>query len=321
MSLAGPFLFDPRAFWGDENVRLMTGEQVAAYLKLLSLQWEGGDLPSDPVRLAALMSEGVRSYTPGDLVGQADSFSDAVRDGSDTRFEGTLEAPLEGSLWEGLKPCFKVVEGRLFNERLADEREVWVDKKARMSAGGKKGGKRSSRAKKRNSKPPLGQAQARLKPPSSSTSSSSSSVSEKTPSSSSRKREMQKEVEERIAVAHFEEKKVCKRLLGENPPRSTTLPKAARDAIKRAMLDGYTEENLLEAIGHVRNDAYLMGKLNGHTGNPQLSLDVVLLIRPQTKTKPPYDRVAKLIDKTVPDREMRDLVGRYERESKRGLFE
>ena len=33
MSLAGPFLFDPRAFWGDENVRLMTGEQVAAEMR------------------------------------------------------------------------------------------------------------------------------------------------------------------------------------------------------------------------------------------------------------------------------------------------
>lgn len=138
MSLAGPFMFDPRAFWGEEHVRLMSDSQVCAYLKILSLQWENGDVPADPHRLACLMSEGARSYTAADIVGEARL---------EARREGTLEAPLQGSLWHGLQPCFKVASGRFFNERLAEEREAWVERKAALSAGGKKGGVRSAKAR------------------------------------------------------------------------------------------------------------------------------------------------------------------------------
>ena len=52
MSQTGAFLFDPRRFWGDSRVRKMTGEQIGLYMKLLSLQWENGDLPTDPDNLA-----------------------------------------------------------------------------------------------------------------------------------------------------------------------------------------------------------------------------------------------------------------------------
>lgn len=118
MSLSGPFLFDPRAFWGDENVRKMTGEQVAAYLRLLSLQWEEGSIPADADTLAMLLTDGARRYTT---------------------------AEFEADIWPAVAPCFQVLNrrstGRLINPRLRDERVHWVSVKCKKSAAGVASGK------------------------------------------------------------------------------------------------------------------------------------------------------------------------------------
>lgn len=125
MSLSGPMLFDPRAFWGDEEVMMMTVPQVFAYLRLLSRQWENGSIPADPERIAALLSEGPRRFTAADVVGEG----------------GTMESPAEGSLWGGLRGCYASVEGglRLHNARLNEEREEWIAKREKASEAGKKG--------------------------------------------------------------------------------------------------------------------------------------------------------------------------------------
>ena len=127
MSQTGPFMFAPRAFWGDENVVKMTGDQVAVYMRCLSLQWENGSIPNDEEDLAILLTQGVRNYTVESLTGDP---------------EGTLKAPLKGGLWYRIKGCFLEVEGspdRLENPRLAGERLAWRAKQSKASADGKKG--------------------------------------------------------------------------------------------------------------------------------------------------------------------------------------
>jgi uncharacterized protein YdaU (DUF1376 family) len=145
MSLAGPFLFDPRAFWEDEDVQLLSWEGVGVYLRLLSRQWEEGSIPRDLRRLRSGLAGGERLPVSEELILELlDLFFD--ENGDD----------------------------RWINRRLAVERIAWVKKKKALSKAGRKGGLRSGEAR---LKPGLSQAEARLKPGSSSTSSSSLSSS------------------------------------------------------------------------------------------------------------------------------------------------
>lgn len=118
MSLSGPFLFDPRAFWGDEDVKLLSWSQIGVYMALLSHQWEEGDIPEDRRRARAAIAGGEREKVP-------DADLDAV-----FPFFG----PVPGE------------PGRLRNERLHEEREAWKAKKAKRSAAGKASGAARRRA-------------------------------------------------------------------------------------------------------------------------------------------------------------------------------
>jgi uncharacterized protein YdaU (DUF1376 family) len=118
VSLSGPFLFDPRAFWGDEDVKLLSWSQIGVYLALLSHQWEEGDIPEDRRRARAAIAGGEREKVP-------DADLDAV-----FPFFG----PVNGE------------PGRLRNERLHEEREAWKAKKAKRSAAGKASGAARRRA-------------------------------------------------------------------------------------------------------------------------------------------------------------------------------
>lgn len=148
MSLSGPMLFDPRGFWGDENVRFMTEREVCAYLRLLSHQWEEGSIPSDPSRVAALLTEGVRVVTVEDLTGKSKA--------------GHQEAPLEvgngcktGGMWRALSVCFEACEGdRLRNKRTASDRDKWLARKESDRKYGRMGGLQKA-ANKRLATPPL----------------------------------------------------------------------------------------------------------------------------------------------------------------------
>lgn len=149
MSQDGAFLFDQRRFWGDSRVRKMTGEQIALYLKLLSLQWENGDLPIDSDDLACEATEGRRVYT-------ADSLSSG---------RGAL-SPLKGDLMFGLDECFQPVEGspgRMRNGYMHEVRETWRAIQEARSAGGRKGGLKSRKPKK--TKAPEGELKVSLSPP------------------------------------------------------------------------------------------------------------------------------------------------------------
>lgn len=114
-------LFDFEAFWGSDHVKIMTGDQVAVYVRLLSTQWREGDLPADPRLLALRASHGERHVTTRDLVGK-----------------GTLGSPDAGSIWEALRPCYRTgPDGKfVWNERGRVDREAWLKKKAGWKAGG-----------------------------------------------------------------------------------------------------------------------------------------------------------------------------------------
>lgn len=101
------FRFFPADFVADENVIVMTLEEVGAYVLLLAYDWREGSIPADPKRIARLL--------------RVDEAT-AVR------------------LWEGLSPCFgpNGEPGRLCNGRLAKERADAEALRARRVLGGRK---------------------------------------------------------------------------------------------------------------------------------------------------------------------------------------
>lgn len=124
MSISGGFIFDPRSFWGDFDVLMMTPEQVGIYVRLLSMQWENSYIPEDVETIAVLASTG--------------------------RFQLSNDS-LNESLERVVNMVFPVVEtGRRQNPRLAAERAEWKTKHGKRSAAGKKAGKVSA-AKRRES--------------------------------------------------------------------------------------------------------------------------------------------------------------------------
>ena len=92
----------------DENVALMTNEQVGVYVRLLCHEWIHGSIPAEIPALAGLARTSVEH----------------------------MEA-----IWEGVALCFTSRNGRLINKRLEDERV----KANRRLAGTRKGGKESAR--------------------------------------------------------------------------------------------------------------------------------------------------------------------------------
>jgi len=113
VSLAGPMLFDPRAFWGDEDVKILSYAQVGIYLRLLSHQWEEGSVPSDERRLGSVLT----SATTQDEVDEVLTLFFEDSDG----------------------------DGRLRNPRTAEDRAAWIAKKAKAKKDGRKGGKAKAR--------------------------------------------------------------------------------------------------------------------------------------------------------------------------------
>ena len=88
----------------DENVALMTNEQVGVYIRLLCHEWIHGSIPEDLPALAGLAR--------------------------------TTTEHME-TIWPGVAPCFTSRNGRLINRRLEEER-VQANKRL---AGARKGGK------------------------------------------------------------------------------------------------------------------------------------------------------------------------------------
>lgn len=119
-----PMLFDFEALWGSDHVKIMTAEQVAVYVRLLSCQWREGRLPADPRLLALRASHGERHVTAADLVGD---------NGSEP---GSLDSPGPGSIWAALYPCYQSDGDEVWNVRVETDRAAWLKKKAGWKAGG-----------------------------------------------------------------------------------------------------------------------------------------------------------------------------------------
>ena len=134
MAKAPAFQFYPSDFLSDENVALMTNQEVGCYIKLLCYCWKEGSVPSDIKKLARLCGE------PEELMAE---------------------------LWVSLKPCFKIVNddgvergdgsamlshSRAINMRLDKERKKQEAHRKERSKSGQKGAKaRWGKGKKKDS--------------------------------------------------------------------------------------------------------------------------------------------------------------------------
>ena len=114
MSQDGSYLFDPSAFWTDEDVEWMTYQQVGMYKRLMWHQWQNGSIPTDPSKLARLLCRGPEV------------------------FDRTSIAPLLGPL---IAPFDQVPgePGRMRQKRLHETREEWRFVRERNRESGKKG--------------------------------------------------------------------------------------------------------------------------------------------------------------------------------------
>lgn len=121
--LDDPMLFDFESLWGSDHVKIMTSDQMAVYMRLLSCQWREGDLPADPRFLALRASHGERHVSVVDLIGA-----------------GTLEDPATGSIWAALSPCYQNDGTWCWNARVRADREVWLKKKAMYADRARSGG-------------------------------------------------------------------------------------------------------------------------------------------------------------------------------------
>ena len=105
MGKSPAFQFYASDFLSDENVVLMSNQEVGCYIKLLCFNWKQGSIPNDIDKLSR-------------LCGESKEIMDAI--------------------WENIKSCFKEnSSGRLVNPRIERERV----KQKRFSENRKKAGK------------------------------------------------------------------------------------------------------------------------------------------------------------------------------------
>lgn len=111
MSKAPAFQFYAAEFLSDENVVLMTNQEVGCYIKLMAYCWREGSIPSDISKIAKLCGE-----------------------------DGSAMA----QLWLAIGSCFAVAsdsQDRLVHPRLEKERMKQKEHAEERSASGKKGAK------------------------------------------------------------------------------------------------------------------------------------------------------------------------------------
>jgi len=100
------FQFYPADFLSDENVVLMTNQEIGCYIKLICFCWKQGSIPKEMKKIAHLCGENELIMT---------------------------------ELWPNIEPCFRSKgNGRLYHPRLARERAKQDSWRKRCIAGGKK---------------------------------------------------------------------------------------------------------------------------------------------------------------------------------------
>lgn len=104
---APAFQFYPKDFLADANVSAMSLVEVGAYIRLLSLCWLEGSLPTDHARLARMLGVSVGAFR---------------------------------KLWPAVSLCFREQDGRYIQPRLDRERRKQVEFRGRQSERGKRSG-------------------------------------------------------------------------------------------------------------------------------------------------------------------------------------
>ena len=280
-----PCLLDFVKFFDSLKVKMMTYEEIGVYLRLLAIQWAEESIPANPEIIAVLLSEGCRRVEPSDVEMW---FSSSIGD------------------------CFETDSfGRLYNQRMREDRMRWLEKKESNRINGSKGGKRkalNARGKRKKPKelpvaseilPPLvatlepsqSQAIATLKPPSTISVSVSSSVSGSVSLSKKDKEaasppmsgvgggadpEPMREADIAIIYRNFQEATEAWCGMLEKPaPRKIKLSKTSRSAIEGALDMGYDAETCVEAMRNVSKSDFFMGRGPDGTGKmrgPRLTL-------------------------------------------------
>jgi uncharacterized protein YdaU (DUF1376 family) len=106
---APAFQFYPADFLADENVALMTNQEIGCYIKLMCYCWREGSIPSDVAKIARLCGE-----------------------------DGLAMA----ELWTAICSCFDTAiddPSRLIHPRLESERKKQIEFRSERSESGKKG--------------------------------------------------------------------------------------------------------------------------------------------------------------------------------------
>jgi uncharacterized protein YdaU (DUF1376 family) len=103
------FQFYAAEFLADENVALMSNQEIGCYIKLICFCWREGSIPSDISKIARLCGEDSSAMT---------------------------------QLWVSIRPCFDLADGypdRLIHKRLQAERQKQMEFKSERSLAGKRG--------------------------------------------------------------------------------------------------------------------------------------------------------------------------------------
>jgi len=147
MSKSPAFQFYAAEFLADENVVMMTNQEIGCYIKLMCYCWREGSIPSDVSKIAKLCGE---------------------------------DSSAMAQLWLSVSTCFSLAEAapdRLVHKRLEKEREKQKSYSLERSASGKKGAEAKRNAASKGSSSATSSASAKHIAIDSSSSSSSSSSS------------------------------------------------------------------------------------------------------------------------------------------------
>ena len=148
MNKAPAFQFYPSDFLSDENVMLMSNQEVGCYIKLICFNWKQGSIPDDINKIARLCGE---------------------------------DTSVMAELWHSLKRCFisNGTNGRLINPRVEKERLKQKKYRKERSESGKKGAVKRWKSHKKRNNNSSAIAKPMAKPMANDSSSSSSSTSVK----------------------------------------------------------------------------------------------------------------------------------------------
>jgi len=205
------FQFYPADFLSDENVVLMTNQEIGCYIKLICFCWKQGSIPTAMKKIAQLCGENELTMT---------------------------------ELWDNISPCFKSKgNGRLYHPRLARERAKQDSWRKRCIAGGKKSAEaKAVKARQQREEARVVQPENKFYLKGRSTLQSSSS------SISSSIKKKKKEIYKEKRPDHIPFKEIIEYLNSKSKKNFLHTSKETRRAIRARWKSGFTLENFFSVI-------------------------------------------------------------------------